>query len=50
MVKALFKAAALMAAGLALFIMTLATNSSKVGMACKNRNFTTAAAKLGKYF
>ena len=34
----------------ALFIMTLATNSSKVGMACKNRNFTTAAAKLGKYF
>jgi hypothetical protein len=34
----------------ALFIMSLATNASKVGMACRNRSFTTAAAKLGKFF
>jgi hypothetical protein len=34
----------------ALFITTLASNKSKVGMACKNRNFTTAATKIGKYF
>ena len=33
-----------------LFIMTLATNKSKVNMACRNRNFTTAASKLGKFF
>ena len=34
----------------ALFILTLATNRAKVGMACKNRNFTAAASKFGKYF
>jgi hypothetical protein len=34
----------------ALFITSLATNKSKVGMACRNRKFTAAAAKLGKYF
>ena len=34
----------------ALFISTLASNKSKVGMACRNRKFTEAAAKLGKYF
>jgi hypothetical protein len=34
----------------ALFITSLATNKSKVGMACRNRRFTSAAAKLGKYF
>jgi hypothetical protein len=34
----------------ALFVMSLATNSAKVGMACRNRSFTTAAAKLGKFF
>jgi hypothetical protein len=33
-----------------LFVSSLAGNKSKVGMACKNRRFTTAAAKLGKYF
>ena len=33
-----------------LFISSLAGNRSKVGMACKNRRFTAAAAKLGKYF
>jgi len=33
-----------------LFIMTLATNKSKMGMACSNRAFTAAAAKLGKFF
>jgi hypothetical protein len=34
----------------ALFITTLASNKAKVGMACKNRRFTQAASKLGKYF
>jgi hypothetical protein len=34
----------------ALFITALASNKSKVGMACKNRKFTAAAAKMGKYF
>ena len=34
----------------ALFITSLATNKAKVGMACRNRSFTSAAAKLGKYF
>jgi hypothetical protein len=34
----------------ALFVMSLATNTAKVGMACRNRSFTTAAAKLGKFF
>lgn len=34
----------------ALFITSLASNKSKVGMACCNRSFTGAAAKLGKYF
>lgn len=34
----------------ALFITSLASNKSKVGMACRNRKFTAAAAKLGKYF
>jgi hypothetical protein len=34
----------------ALFITTLASNRAKVGMACKNRSFTAAASKLGKYF
>lgn len=34
----------------ALFITSLASNRSKVGMACMNRKFTAAAAKLGKYF
>lgn len=34
----------------ALFITSLAGNRNKVGMACKNRQFTSAAAKLGKYF
>jgi hypothetical protein len=33
-----------------LFVMTLATNKAKVNMACRNRNFTTAASKLGKFF
>lgn len=33
-----------------LFVMTLATNESKVGMACRNREFTKACADLGKYF
>tara|TARA_R110000796_G_scaffold191515_1_gene308219 strand:+ start:46 stop:1128 length:1083 start_codon:yes stop_codon:yes gene_type:complete len=33
-----------------LFVMTLATNESKVGMACRNREFTKACAELGKYF
>lgn len=33
-----------------LFVMTLATNKTKVNMACRNRNFTTAASKLGKFF
>lgn len=33
-----------------LFVSSLAGNKSKVGMACRNRRFTTAAAKLGKYF
>jgi hypothetical protein len=34
----------------ALFITSLASNKSKVGMACRNRKFTGAAAKLGKFF
>lgn len=33
----------------ALFILTLASNKSKVGMACRNREFTKQAAALGKY-
>ncbi|CAB4123498.1 AAA domain containing protein [uncultured Caudovirales phage] len=33
-----------------LLIMTLASNKTKVGMACGNRAFTTAASKLGKFF
>lgn len=33
-----------------LFIATLASNKNKVGMACKFRSFTQAAAKVGKYF
>lgn len=34
----------------ALFITSLASNRSKVGMACVNRKFTSHAAKMGKYF
>jgi len=34
----------------ALFITALASNKAKVSMACSNRKFTAAAAKLGKYF
>ena len=34
----------------ALFITSLASNKAKVGMACRSRAFTSAAAKLGKYF
>lgn len=34
----------------ALFVTSLAGNKTKVGMACKCRAFTQAAAKLGKYF
>jgi hypothetical protein len=34
----------------ALFVTSLASNKAKVGMACRNRKFTAAAAKLGKYF
>lgn len=34
----------------AVFVSTLASNSSKVGMACRCRAFTVEAAKLGKYF
>ena len=33
-----------------LFMSSLAGNKAKVGMACKNRKFTAAAAKIGKYF
>jgi len=33
-----------------LFVSSLAGNKSKVGMACRNRRFTAAAARLGKYF
>jgi len=33
-----------------LFIASLASNKTKVGMACNCRAFTVAAAKLGKYF
>ena len=33
-----------------LIIMTLASNKAKVGMACSNRAFTSAASKLGKFF
>ena len=33
-----------------LLIMTLASNKAKVSMACRNRSFTTAASKLGKFF
>ena len=33
-----------------LFVSSLASNRNKVGMACANRKFTQAAAKLGKYF
>ena len=34
----------------ALFISSLATNTAKVGMACRNREFTKQASALGKYF
>lgn len=34
----------------ALFISTLASNNAKVGMACKNREFTKACASIGKFF
>ena len=34
----------------ALFITSLASNSSKVSMACRNRTFTAQCAKLGKFF
>jgi hypothetical protein len=34
----------------ALFIAVLAGNRNKVSMACKCREFTEAAAKIGKYF
>jgi hypothetical protein len=34
----------------ALMVATLAGNRSKVVIACRNRKFTEAAAKLGKYF
>ena len=34
----------------ALFITSLASNKSKVGMACGSRKFTSQAAKLGKFF
>jgi hypothetical protein len=34
----------------ALFITSLASNKSKVGMACGSRKFTAQAAKLGKFF
>lgn len=33
-----------------LFMSSLAGNKAKVGIACRNRRFTAAAAKLGKYF
>lgn len=33
-----------------LFVTSLATNKSKVSMACKNRNFTKKASELGKFF
>ena len=33
-----------------LFVTTLATNKSKVGMACRNREFTKLAATLGRFF
>jgi len=34
----------------ALFVSTLASNKSKVGMACRNREFTKQCAALGKFF
>mgnify|MGYP003630679953 CR=1 FL=1 len=33
-----------------LFVMSLASNDQKVGMACRNQKFTKACASLGKYF
>lgn len=33
-----------------LFVTSLATNKSKVGMACRNREFTKKASELGKFF
>ena len=36
--------------GITLFVTTLATNKSKVSMACKNRAFTQRAAELGRFF
>ena len=33
-----------------LFIMSLASNDQKVGMACRNQRFTKACAAMGKYF
>ena len=33
-----------------LFIMSIASNDRKVGMACRNQKFTKACASLGKYF
>lgn len=34
----------------ALFLSTVASNSSKVGMACKNRAFTQKCSEYGKFF
>ena len=34
----------------AVFITSVASNKNKVAMACRNRAFTEACAKLGKYF
>jgi hypothetical protein len=33
-----------------LFVMSLASNDQKVGMACRNQKFTKACAHLGRYF
>jgi len=33
-----------------LFITAVASNKAKVSMACQNRSFTAACAKLGKFF
>lgn len=33
-----------------LFIMSLASNDQKVGMACRNQRFTKSCAAMGKYF
>lgn len=34
----------------ALFVSTLASNSAKAGMVCKNRTFTKMCAEIGKFF